>query len=92
LGVFCVFVANLVEKKGKKPFGGLQNLGNLPKLCLALLRKVFTVEFRSGAVVKKNLNTKLAHDIDFRWLGDFYFILFEATKLQDEHSHTFAGL
>jgi len=50
------------------------------------------VEFRSGAVAKKNLNAKLAHDIDFRWLADFYFILFETTKLQDERSHTFAGL
>jgi hypothetical protein len=50
------------------------------------------VEFRSWGVVKENLNTKLAHDIDFKWLADFYFILFEATNLQDEHSHTFAGL
>ena len=76
----------------KKPLWGLQNLPNLPKLCLGLLRKVLMVEFRSGAVVKKNLNTKLAHDIDFRLLADFYFILFEATKLQNEHPHTFAGL
>ena len=69
----------------------MQNLGNLPKLYLTLLRMVLMVESRSGAVVKKNLNPKLAHDIDFRWLANFYFILFEATKLQDEHSHTFAG-
>ena len=49
-------------------------------LCLTLLRNVFMVEFRSGAVVKKNIKTKLTCDIDFRWLADFYFILFEATK------------
>ena len=52
----------------------------------------FMVRFRSGAVVKRNLEIKLAYNIDFGWLADFYFILFEATKLQDEHSHTLAGL